>query len=104
MLKIGGYAMSYADAKAWALHRYPDINIYNENTLPFIIEQHNKALGGENLECIAVAREGQVWCIFVTHEEDDPTATRMRFDLFPMDDYAKLYGQMVFPRREDREK
>ncbi|KAG6893914.1 hypothetical protein C0992_008184 [Termitomyces sp. T32_za158] len=100
MWKVGGYTLSYPDAKAWASRRFPGIEFDNEVLVPYTIERHNKSLGGKNLRCMGVMLDEELVCVFVTHSEDDETATRQRFDEFEEDADVKLYKKQVFNWRE----
>ena len=105
MLKIAGYILSYEDALSWARRRYPDLDIYDEDVIPNIIEDHLESAEGLNVPCIATIRENRkVFCVFVTHSANDPYATRTRFAPFALDDHAISLREKLFPLKEDSDK
>ncbi|KAH0588138.1 hypothetical protein J132_10504 [Termitomyces sp. J132] len=105
MIKIGGYILSYKDAVSWARRRYPNLDIYDEDVIPNIIEDHLESAKDLKVNCtVYIGEDRTLFCVFVTHIMDDPYATRTRFTPFPLDDHAVLLRQKLFPLKEDSDK
>ncbi|KAF8553542.1 hypothetical protein OG21DRAFT_1219629 [Imleria badia] len=102
---VGGYPIPYSDAKVWALRHWPDINIYDDLSLPVIISRYHKSRGG-NVECIGVnLKEGPglvefpegklaLRCkgLLFNHEDDKELAQKVQFMTVadPFQDYYKF--------------
>ncbi|KNZ77988.1 hypothetical protein J132_02631 [Termitomyces sp. J132] len=103
MIKAGGYILSYQDTMSWARRRYPDIDIYDETLIPYIVRRHNKKLGGK-MSVIPAYHEGKVWCLFLMHYKDDPKAVRGSYENFEEDDGCIWFKHNAFTHKEDFEK
>ncbi|KAG6888524.1 hypothetical protein C0995_007636 [Termitomyces sp. Mi166 len=105
MIVIGGYTMTFEDAKAWALRRYPGINIYDDDLIPHIIQTDNNKLedSPQKLTFISCLKNRYCFVIFVTHLVDDPTATVARFKRFRPSEADMKFKETFFPGEEARE-
>jgi hypothetical protein len=102
MYLVGGYVVSWEDTHAWALRRWPDINIYNESLVPNIINRYSREHGG-NINCLAIYIKEVSMCIFITHEKLDPTATRYRHKYFRESEQAVKHKEYLFPNEADKD-
>ncbi|KNZ72578.1 hypothetical protein J132_02579 [Termitomyces sp. J132] len=103
MIKVGGYILSYEDTVAWARRRYPGIDIYDENLIPYIAKRHNRKLGGE-MTILSAYQGGEVWCLFLMHYKDDPNAVRGSYEKFEEDEGCIRFKHNAFTHQEDFEK
>jgi hypothetical protein len=99
---VGGYPMSWADAKAWALRHWPDIDIYDESKLPYIVKRHDRLLGG-NLLCIAVSINAEPIFFVVIHSKRDPLCSPHKYWRFPETKLALKCKESLFDHEGDKE-
>lgn len=94
--------MSWGDAKAWALRHWPDIDIYDESRLPYIVKCHQRKLGG-NLLCIATSVNAESIFFVVIHSKRDPLSTPHKHRRFPETKLALKCKESIFSHEGDKE-
>ena len=105
VLIMGGYPMSWADAKAWALRHWPDINIYNEGILPLIVETHQIKLGGR-MTCIPFhpdKSKNELIFFIVIRTKQDPLSTPYKHRQFREGNLALKCKELIFGHEGDKE-
>jgi hypothetical protein len=96
MYCIGGYVLTFEDAKEWALRRWPDIEFNHDALVPNTITRYSFNTG-ENITCVAVRVRKEPRCIFITNEIHDPTATRIRHKRFRESEFQLRCKRHFFP-------
>ena len=99
---MGGFPMSWPDAKAWALRHWPDIDIYDERKLPYIVERHQRIIGG-NMECIAASINAEPIFFVVIRSKRDPLSTPHKYRRFPEGMLALKCKKFLFSHEGDKE-
>lgn len=96
--------MDWQDAKAWALRHWPDIDIYDESKLPYIVKRHQEKLGG-NIFCTAISMDHTDKPIFfvVIHSKRDPLSTPHKYRRFPESKLALKCRELLFSHDGDKE-
>ncbi|KAN0085719.1 hypothetical protein V8E55_006853 [Tylopilus felleus] len=102
VLIMGGFPMSWPDAKAWALRHWPDIDIYDERKLPYIVERHQRIIGG-NMECIAASINAEPIFFVVIRSKRDPLSTPHKYRRFPEGMLALKCKKFLFSHEGDKE-
>ncbi|KAF8547787.1 hypothetical protein OG21DRAFT_847933 [Imleria badia] len=102
VLIMGGFPMSWLDARAWALRHWPDIDIYDERKLPYIVERHQRMLGG-NMMCIAVSINAEAIFFIVLRSKRDPLSTPHKYRKFAESEYTLKCKELIFNHEGDKE-